>query len=79
MEYCQIEWSKSTPTKEIGNKISPDADPVKITLYYESFCGGCREFINTQWYPTYQKLNGTGILELELVPFGNARVKKTCL
>ena len=72
LEYCRIEWGKIDQQKEVFS--SPKADAIKVALYYESYCPGCREFITTQWYPTYKKLNGTGVLELELVPFGNAQV-----
>ena len=71
MEYCKVEWGKSEPVAKSTVKV---ADPIKITLYYESLCGGCREFITSQWFPTYKKLNATGILQLELVPYGNAQV-----
>lgn len=80
LEYCKIEWGQTQTTDFIFNKESakkdiakPDAAPVKVTLYYESLCPGCRAFIKGQWYPTYTKLRETGILDLELVPYGNAR------
>jgi len=71
-EYCKIGWEKNNHQKETAANVR--AKPVKITLYYESYCPGCSDFITTQWYPTYIKLKGTGILELELVPFGNTKV-----
>ena len=46
------------------------AQPVNFTLYYESLCGGCRDFIKTQYYPTF-KLIGS-IMNAHLVPYGNA-------
>ncbi|XP_002163359.2 gamma-interferon-inducible lysosomal thiol reductase [Hydra vulgaris] len=49
-----------------------DADPVEVTLYFESFCPDCRVTILDQIYPTYQKLASSGILKLNFVPFGNA-------
>lgn len=51
---------------------TPVAAPkVEIALYYESLCGGCRQFIETQFYPTFQKVGQ--IMEVILVPYGNAQ------
>lgn len=50
-----------------------DAPPVNVSFYYESLCPGCREVWSTQLYPTYQKLAKTGIVNFEIVPFGNAQ------
>merc|ERR1719500_1187964 len=47
--------------------------PVTVELYYESFCPGCRAFITTMLFPTFQKLQDTGIMKVGLFPFGNAR------
>ena len=99
MEYCKIEWLKGSPEKPVEkveakvpleevkrNEPTNSAQPVKVTLYFESLCPDCRQFILNQWYPAYKALAESGILELELVPFGNARVYdynllkiKTCL
>jgi len=73
-EYCKIGWQKNNHQKETAANVG--ASPIEITLYYESYCPGCREFITTQWYPTYKKLKGTGVLKLELVPYGNAQEYK---
>lgn len=50
-----------------------DANPVLIELYYESLCGGCRQFILEQLYPAFQKLFSTGIFDIKLYPYGNAQ------
>ncbi len=47
------------------------AQSVNFTLYYESLCGGCRDFIKTQYYPAF-KLIGS-IMNVHLVPYGNAQ------
>ena len=87
VEYCKIGWVKATPVKSIQNvetekpmeeikrnKPLNAAQPIKVTLYYESLCPDCKQFILYQLYPTYQALASSGILELKLVPYGNARV-----
>ena len=51
---------------------APAAAPrVEIALYYESYCGGCRDFIRGQLYPTFQKVGQ--IMDVTLVPYGNAQ------
>ncbi|KAI1286750.1 Gamma-interferon-inducible lysosomal thiol reductase [Halotydeus destructor] len=47
-----------------------DDSPVKVSLYYESLCPYCQEFITDQLYPTFKKLGQ--ILDIDLVPYGNA-------
>ncbi|XP_077517441.1 gamma-interferon-inducible lysosomal thiol reductase-like [Amblyomma americanum] len=47
---------------------------VNITLYYEGLCGGCHAFILDQLHPTYGKLEQ--YLNIDLLPFGNADMKK---
>jgi len=48
------------------------ADPVSVSLYYESLCPFCRDFISEQFYPTWKLLNSTGIMVVDMVPYGNA-------
>ena len=66
-EYCN-----SHGTQNVKNKV--DAEPVKVALYYESICKPCRQLITYQLYPAYMTLYSTGILDITLVPFGNAYV-----
>lgn len=47
------------------------ADSVKVGLYYESLCPGCRSFITSMLYPTSVLLGD--IMDLTLVPYGNAQ------
>lgn len=50
-----------------------DPEPVQIDLYYESFCPGCRFFVETQLFPTFFKLKDTGIVQFGMYPYGNAK------
>ena len=52
--------------------IQVDPSPVSVELYYESLCPGCRHFITTQLFPTFDKLKDTGIMKIKLFPYGNA-------
>jgi len=50
--------------------------PVVVDLYYESLCPGCRYFVETQLYPTYYKLQRTGVAKFNMFPYGNAKETK---
>ncbi|XP_071097762.1 gamma-interferon-inducible lysosomal thiol reductase-like [Haliotis cracherodii] len=47
------------------------APPVDLVLYYESLCPFCKQFITDQLFPTFSKL-GTDVLNITVLPFGNA-------
>jgi len=49
--------------------------PVKLDLYYEVLCGGCRDMILEQIYPVSQKL-GDEVLQVNFFPYGNAQTIK---
>ncbi|CAH1971378.1 unnamed protein product [Acanthoscelides obtectus] len=53
---------------------SQAADKLKVSLYYESLCPGCRYFIQHQLYSVYTQF--ANYLELDMVPFGNAEFRK---
>ncbi|KAI8509206.1 Gamma-interferon-inducible lysosomal thiol reductase [Branchiostoma belcheri] len=68
---CQVEESCERYLRKVAHAPAP---PVSLTLYYESLCGGCQKFINDQLWPTWSKLSP--IMNLTLVPYGNAAEKK---
>ena len=49
------------------------SDSVKFTLYYESLCPDCKNFILKELYPVMQMVSE--ITELVLIPYGNAHVR----
>ena len=53
-----------------AKSILSESKPPLISLYYESLCPGCHDFITGQLVPTYQKLDT--LVNVELVPYGNA-------
>ncbi|XP_041360999.1 gamma-interferon-inducible lysosomal thiol reductase-like [Gigantopelta aegis] len=50
------------------------APPVNFTLYYESLCPDCKHFMTTMLYRVFQQIGH--IMNLSLVPYGNARETK---
>jgi len=73
LEYCKV----THPGFLTTNIAASAGQPLQIELYYEAFCGGCRQFILEQLFPSYKKLYSTGIFEITLYPYGNAEEKKS--
>ncbi|XP_011417890.4 gamma-interferon-inducible lysosomal thiol reductase [Magallana gigas] len=65
--HCQV-------TEQCHRFYEPNADKVRFALYYESMCPGCRDFFRTQLTKTFTALKD--IMDLTLVPYGNAWEKK---
>lgn len=77
-EQClKYVWQPANPYLDFKHIISktiaaPAADLVNFTLYYETLCPDCREFVSGQLWKAF---NAVGhIMNLTLVPYGNARV-----
>ncbi|XP_054276006.1 gamma-interferon-inducible lysosomal thiol reductase-like [Macrosteles quadrilineatus] len=49
-------------------------DTVTVTLFYESYCPDCKDFIVNKLYSAWTSFKGHGVL-FDLVAFGNARQK----
>lgn len=54
----------------ISRSSAEKAKRVNVTLYFESLCPGCQNFINTQFYPAFESIGS--IMNVALVPYGNA-------
>uniref|UniRef100_K7F2A0 Gamma-interferon-inducible lysosomal thiol reductase n=1 Tax=Pelodiscus sinensis TaxID=13735 RepID=K7F2A0_PELSI len=65
---CQVE--KQCPNL---HHRAPAANPVSLSLYYESLCPGCAGFLVVQLFPTWVMLRD--IMNITLVPYGNAAEK----
>jgi len=57
--------------ESIGLFAVEEVPPVRIALYYESLCPGCKSFIKGQLAKAVQEVGD--IMAVDLVPYGNAR------
>ena len=51
------------------------AKPVQVDVFYESLCPDSKAFIETQLWPTFKELYGTGIFNVSMHSYGNADSK----
>ena len=58
----------------ICSSTAQQAQPVNISLYFESLCGGCQYFIKNQYYPAFKSIGS--IMNVHLIPYGNAEEKE---
>jgi interferon gamma-inducible protein 30 len=70
-EQCQrFVWNfKGANDKGANDKGANDK--VNFTLYYETLCPDCRQFIKTQVSRAFQSI--ADIMNISFVPYGNAR------
>ena len=54
-------------TNEIDFWSKAEKSPVKLELFYESLCPGCRNFITNHLYKTWKKLKKSGINLLKII------------
>ena len=61
-----IGFSLFDHTNEIDFWSKAEKSPVKLELFYESLCPGCRNFITNHLYKTWKKLqkSGTNLLKI---------------
>ncbi|GFO28455.1 gamma-interferon-inducible lysosomal thiol reductase [Plakobranchus ocellatus] len=52
------------------------ANPVNMTVYYESLCPGCNFFITQELHPLWPKIKDLDLMTVNLLPFGNAQERR---
>ena len=57
--------------------VASAADKVKIDLFYESQCPGCRQMITTSFAEAFKADGFLDMAEVNLWPYGNAHEKQT--
>jgi len=65
--------TKITPCYKNAAANNQTQNVVKVGLYIESQCPGCKDYIDTQLTPTYDELGD--YIDLIIVPYGNAQYK----
>lgn len=83
-EHCGLPPSLWCSSREVARKceVETQCEPflsstkkegplVNFTLYLESLCPDCKDFVVNQLYPTFKSIGS--IMNLEIVPYGNAQ------
>ncbi|CAK8671419.1 unnamed protein product [Clavelina lepadiformis] len=68
---CGVLAECSSRLKQGNDKLN-GTSPVRVSVYFESYCPDSINFITTVLYPTWEKLHSTGIIHLMLIPYGKA-------
>ncbi|BFF91970.1 GILT-like protein 2 [Drosophila madeirensis] len=55
-------------------RVTEASDKLAITLYYESLCPYCMEFVTTQLGPSMMVKDRLPFTDLQLIPYGNANL-----
>ena len=58
-------------------KDGKDGKKAKVDVYFESFCPYSKDFIVNTLFPGYEKLKTSGILDLQVQPFGQMDTRRT--
>ncbi|KAK2179842.1 hypothetical protein NP493_469g00002 [Ridgeia piscesae] len=61
--------------KNVWLSATREGAAVPLALYYETLCPDCKNFVQTQLWPAYQKVGS--IMNVTLVPYGNAWEKQS--
>lgn len=69
-----VELQVDQAATQLSERNDPASQKVHVAVYYEALCPDSRSFILKQLAPTYRKLLAN--MELELVPYGKAKVRK---
>lgn len=68
---CEVAEQCSEYIWNLGEKKMNDKNIVNLTVYYETLCPDCQEFMSGELWKAYQSV--FDIMSLHLVPYGNAK------
>eukprot|EP01006_Ploeotia_vitrea_P015679 TRINITY_DN45728_c0_g1_i1.p1 TRINITY_DN45728_c0_g1~~TRINITY_DN45728_c0_g1_i1.p1 ORF type:complete len:242 (-),score=96.52 TRINITY_DN45728_c0_g1_i1:168-863(-) len=65
----------AAPAAALDDPVS-SSQQLNVTLYYESLCPDCKEFISTQLFPFWNTTGSDKVISVTLVPYGNAQERQ---